>query len=543
MATVTASMSGVKSEDGASLHQLGTRFSGTEGQGFATPKSGSESNLGRSTVAGNQISEHDLINLVDIAKRSGGLEDKDLFSITDLTNRLQLIKEKYSRDVSGVGLALGTTTGEAVDTFLSHIGNQRWSDVVEDEPVGHCSEEVTDGSPLLKVGGLSSPSHEGYLPVSEKLQTCLEGMDLSGLAPQTAGSSNPVSFGFQDTQVRMVSGEDRGQPSRDNRGGRGYGAYRGGCGRGGRGYNAPPNQSERRGNPTEAASHRPAKAWAEVATAPSRSPIKLRYIPPPPSDNPNVVDLPSRSEGLEKWESCLVGYFLDKKLPFNYIRNSASNQWNNMGLKEVLANGDGFMFFMFDNVDSCERVLEGGPWYMGNQLLLLKRWKRMMKLTKEYVSQIPVWVKLFNVPMEYWDFEGLSRIASKIGIPLFMDHLTSTGTRVSFARVCVEVNVESALPQNFLVRCDDEVVEIRVEYQGIPAKCEHCKVFGHDTKKCIANQVAHLVQMQQKAENLQEDDWQTVKAKGKKKIGETLVIDPNQQDLRSQREGVRIEVN
>lgn len=151
--------------------------------------------------------------------------------------------------------------------------------------------------------------------------------------------------------------------------------------------------------------------------------------------------------------------------------------------------------------------------------------------------------KLFNVPMEYWDFEGLSRIASKIGISLFMDHLTSTGTRVSFARVCVEVNVESALPQNFLVRCDDEVVEIRVEYQGIPAKCEHCKVFGHDTKKCIANQVAHLVQMQQKAENLQEDDWQAVKAKGKKKIGETLVIDPNQQDLPSQREGVRTEVN
>lgn len=99
-----------------------------------------------------------------------------------------------------------------------------------------------------------------------------------------------------------------------------------------------------------------------------------------------------------------MGYFLDKKLPFNYIRNSAFNQWNNMGLKEVLANGDGFMFFMFDNVDSCERVLEGGPWYMGNQLLLLKRWKRMMKLTKEYVSQIPVWV---NCSMFLWNIGTL----------------------------------------------------------------------------------------------------------------------------------------
>ncbi|KAL7238196.1 hypothetical protein ACSBR2_004317 [Camellia fascicularis] len=90
-----------------------------------------------------------------------------------------------------------------------------------------------------------------------------------------------------------------------------------------------------------------------------------------------------------------------------------------------------------------------------------------MKLTKEYVAQIPVWLKLFNVPMEYWDFEGLSRIASHIGVPLFMDHLTSSGTRISFARVCVEVNVDSILPHSFFVKCEDEVVEIRVEYQDM----------------------------------------------------------------------------
>ncbi|XP_028090815.1 uncharacterized protein LOC114291026 [Camellia sinensis] len=255
---------------------------------------------------------------------------------------------------------------------------------------------------------------------------------------------------------------------------------------------------------------------------PSRSLIKLRYILLLPSDDPNIVELPPRNEGLGKWESCLVGYFLDKKLPFNYIRNSTFNQWKNMGLKEVQANGDGFMFFIFDDMDACGRVLEEGPWYMGNQLLLLKKWKRMMRLTKEHVSQIPVWIKLFNVPMEYWDFERQSRISSKIGLPLFMDHLTSTGSTVSFARVCVEVNVDSPLPQNFFVKCEDEVVEIRVEYQGTPAKCEHCRVFGHDTKNCISNQVAQLVKMQKVTEEDKKDGWKTIKSKGKKKIGNQM---------------------
>lgn len=131
-----------------------------------------------------------------------------------------------------------------------------------------------------------------------------------------------------------------------------------------------------------------------------------------------------------------------------------------------------------------------------------------------------VWVKLFHVPMEYWDFEGLSRIASLIGTPFFMDNLTSSGTQISFARVCVEVNVESTLPQSFFVKCEEKVVEIRVEYQGLPAKREYCKVFGHDTKKCITNQVAQLVQMQKETENEKDEGWETVKAKGKKKMGE-----------------------
>lgn len=351
-------------------------------------------------------------------------------------------------------------------------------------------------------------------------------MDLS----KATSSSCPETLGLPDFHVCLLDKENQGQPSRGDRGGRGYGAYRGVRGRGGKGHNHLGHFDEGT-NPS--APQRPAKSWAEVANMPSRSLIKLKYIPPLPSENPNVVELPPRSGDLGRWETCLVGYFLDKKLPYNYVKNSVSNQWKNMGLNDVSANGEGFMFFFFDNADACASVLEGGPQYVGNQLLLLKKWKRMMKLTKEYVAQIPVWLKLFNVPMEYWDFEGLSRIASHIGVPFFMDHLTSSGTKISFARVCVEVNVDSTLPQSFFVKYEDEVVEIRVEYEGIPAKCEHCKAFGHDTKKCITNQVAKLVQLQKEIGNEQDDGWKTVKTKGKKqiKVPEGIDSDAVQQDL------------
>ncbi|XP_028118695.1 uncharacterized protein LOC114316230 [Camellia sinensis] len=289
--------------------------------------------------------------------------------------------------------------------------------------------------------------------------------------------SVPVRAFDSDIQIPI-----RDSPSFQRGGVRGGGSYRGG--RGGRG-----DAGGRRSNEPEGQEHR---SWANITAASTRSNIKLRYIPPTSFEDSVVVNMPPRTDPLEKWDSCLVGYFVDKGVGYNYLRNSAFGMWKTQGLKEVLTNGDGFMFFIFDTPDSCREVLEGGPWYIGGYLLILKQWKRMMKLSKDKSTKIPVWVKFFNIPLEYWDPDGLSRIASAIGHPLFMDQLTARGSRVAFARICVEIEATSKLPTYFQIRHDDDAV-------------------------------AKLVSMQQTFEenvNAQDEGWTTVIAKGKRKVGE-----------------------
>lgn len=114
-------------------------------------------------------------------------------------------------------------------------------------------------------------------------------MDLS----KATSSSCPETLGLPDFHVCLLDKENQGQPSRGDRGGRGYGAYRGGRGRGGRGHNHLGHFDE---GTNSSAPQWPAKSWAEVANMPSRSLIKL--IPPLPSENPNVVELPPRSGDL-----------------------------------------------------------------------------------------------------------------------------------------------------------------------------------------------------------------------------------------------------
>lgn len=62
-----------------------------------------------------------------------------------------------------------------------------------------------------------------------------------------------------------------------------------------------------------------------------------------------------------------------------------------------------------------------------------------LKLEKEQMTKIPLWVHFYNVPLEFWTGPGLSYIASSVGRPLYADQLTESGRRVSFAKICVEV--------------------------------------------------------------------------------------------------------
>ncbi|KAM1263144.1 hypothetical protein PS2_027954 [Malus domestica] len=113
---------------------------------------------------------------------------------------------------------------------------------------------------------------------------------------------------------------------------------------------------------------------------------------------------------------------------------------------------------------------------------------------KETLSKVPVWVKFFNVPLAYWSFEGLSHIASAIGKPLFADSLTESKKRISFVRICVELDTNDELIDSFDLNTlpldssgDAIIVEIRVEYQWRPKICSKCKVFGHSDSSCPHN--------------------------------------------------------
>jgi len=237
------------------------------------------------------------------------------------------------------------------------------------------------------------------------------------------------------------------------------------------------------------------KSWADIADVRGhRPPTRLEFFPPSGTQSEiPFIKLPSDviDECTEYWMNTLVGYFIEKRVPFPAVQNIAKRLWQGQGLLEVLSNNSGFYFFRFDSQESMLRVFDEGPYHFAGRPLIIKCWEPGMNLAKDTHSSIPLWIKIHNIPLEGWSLKGISIMASHIGRPLYADPMTEDRSRLGYARVCVDVNASSKFPKYIDIDqgYDESTGERRlsrlpIEYQWIPSICSHCKVFGHTVSRC-----------------------------------------------------------
>jgi len=101
---------------------------------------------------------------------------------------------------------------------------------------------------------------------------------------------------------------------------------------------------------------------------------------------------------------------------------------------------------------------------------------------------IPLWIQLPNLPLICWGPDSLSRIGSTLGKPLFADECSSKQTRISYARILIEIDITIPLLHKILVESPDEkCFEHKIAYDWEPTFCQKCQQVEHncDTKKPV----------------------------------------------------------
>ncbi|KAL0292826.1 UNVERIFIED_CONTAM: hypothetical protein Sradi_6970000 [Sesamum radiatum] len=97
--------------------------------------------------------------------------------------------------------------------------------------------------------------------------------------------------------------------------------------------------------------------------------------------------------------------------------------------------------------------------------------------------------------MEYWTEDGLSAVASGVGVPLYADKITKLCLRLDYARVCVMLDYHSTLPKHLVIispnlREGHEVpLKVDIEYEWLPQRCTLCCSLGHKVANCPDGQL------------------------------------------------------
>ncbi|KAK8617103.1 hypothetical protein V6N13_117070 [Hibiscus sabdariffa] len=152
-------------------------------------------------------------------------------------------------------------------------------------------------------------------------------------------------------------------------------------------------------------------------------------------------------DGDLDWRLALVGQLIGSALRFEAMQKVVDMLWGKVSKVKVSLAGPNLYVFVFSSVDARDWVLENGPWHFQNKPLILRKWEpNMCKLDFDLVC-MPMWVQLYNVPLELFNKTGLSYIASALGNPLYMDSVRANRKRFEYAKVCVEIGACSSIPK------------------------------------------------------------------------------------------------
>ncbi|PWA70495.1 hypothetical protein CTI12_AA287770 [Artemisia annua] len=152
-------------------------------------------------------------------------------------------------------------------------------------------------------------------------------------------------------------------------------------------------------------------------------------------------------EGSEKWKLTVCGYFVGCKMPVYELKYHLRRMWGKHGLKDIVVDNDEICYFKFKEVIGMNAVLDQSPWLVNGKPLVVQKWDPDVVIVKETPCKIPVWVRLFNVPLEAWSIKGISSISSRLGRPIMMDKMTAEmcnegSGRLGYARVLVEISAD-----------------------------------------------------------------------------------------------------
>ncbi|GLJ29641.1 hypothetical protein SUGI_0584460 [Cryptomeria japonica] len=105
----------------------------------------------------------------------------------------------------------------------------------------------------------------------------------------------------------------------------------------------------------------------------------------------------------------------------NTFNGSNSSRRVEIDLTEEAIDDKGFFVAIFTEKGIRDQILSSKNWYFDNFPLYIQSWTPNFNPLKLAVYETLVWIKLYNLPIEYWGDSSLEKIGRMLGTLLEID--------------------------------------------------------------------------------------------------------------------------
>ncbi|KAI9097799.1 hypothetical protein K1719_025570 [Acacia pycnantha] len=190
------------------------------------------------------------------------------------------------------------------------------------------------------------------------------------------------------------------------------------------------------------------------------------------------------------WMNSLIIKVLGASFPTYVIRDRVNRMWRPKNPLKIIPLSNGYYIVSFSNKEDREYDFQEGPWMIEDHYLIVQRWRPNFNPWKaDLTCNIAAWIRLPDVPFEFYNVESLRRIGNMVGRMIKIDRSTSIYNKGGFARICVEIDLKKPLLPTYMVFGEER----SIIYEGLHHVCFMCGKCGHQKNACPLNQVQEQV--------------------------------------------------
>ncbi|CAN6892814.1 unnamed protein product [Brassica oleracea var. botrytis] len=190
-------------------------------------------------------------------------------------------------------------------------------------------------------------------------------------------------------------------------------------------------------------------------------------------------------KNMKAWECFVIGQFYSDPPAQGLIHTIAYGIWSKRLRDITVSKLEGHAYlFRIPNAETRHHVITQRLWQFEGKTMFVAHWEPGFLPEKPAITSAPIWLELRNVPLQFFNEDGLERIAGLVGHPKYLHPATANKTILDVAKVLTIIDPRKPLPEAVNVQFDSEIGHTIKRCPAAPVTCKGCKSTAHLSDAC-----------------------------------------------------------